>query len=174
MVCRPVKNEPSVHYHHQRMSTREGQLTKPKTRCWIPPHAQRSLSPVRTCVVPRMSLIPCLVGTIQMTAHVLESLEKLDPETFANACETLWGAGTSPVAKGTLDSPERESVPSAPSAQVSGVTTGRSCDTVNLSSYFSSGNESGGGRGIDRFPVPQEMLTPEMSAIADYFATGFV
>ncbi|CAM9294617.1 unnamed protein product, partial [Sphacelaria rigidula] len=62
---------------------------------------------------------PCWNPTVTKAAHVLESLEKLDPETFASACETLWGAGTSPVADVTLDSAEKESVPSVPSAQVS-------------------------------------------------------
>lgn len=92
----------------------------------------------RICIVPQMSLNPCLGGNVQMTAHVLESLEKLDPETFASACETLWGAGTSPVADVTLDSAEKESVPSVPSAQVSVMITERTCDAVNPSYTRSS------------------------------------
>lgn len=59
-----------------------------------------------------------------MSAHVLETLERMDPETFAAACESLWGNGVPPAADVILDSLETKSVSGLPSEKVSTVMAG--------------------------------------------------
>lgn len=56
-----------------------------------------------------------------MTAHVLETLEELNPDTFTAACESLWGNGVPSAADVILGNLETRAVSGVPSAEVSAV-----------------------------------------------------
>lgn len=53
-----------------------------------------------------------------MTAHVLENLEALDYETFAAACESVWGDGVPSPADGTFDGKAGSDKPGSPAEEV--------------------------------------------------------